>query len=296
MQDVRWPSFVYAGTSKAASTWIYDCFRDHPEVAVHPATDSLNFFDVNYDRGPEWYEAQFDGTEGVRGETTPSYMYDPHAASRIAEVAPETTLLFCLRNPVDRAFSQWWHGYSEGYWSYEFEAILDVYPAYQMWAVPGFYAHHLDRFDTHFSAENLEIMLFDDLVADDRAFVADLFARVGVDDSYVPTPVDEKSNEAHTVAPGPYETLKSLIECRAPTPVKRGIRPFYERIRPLFESRDRYEEGMDEAVRERLERLFAPDVRRLSDRLGRDLSDWFEHVDPDAVGEQPPGPPNRPSA
>lgn len=292
------PDFVYAGTAKAASTWIYECLLDHPEVAIHEETDSLNFFDVNHHRGVDWYRDRFPpaASEAVGGETTTSYLHDTHAVERIADLLPDATLLFNLRNPVDRAFSQWWHGESRGYTNYDFEEVLESYPPYQMWAVPGFYATHLQRFDRHFDADQMHVLLFDDLVADDQAFIQDVFARVGVDDSYVPAPLDEKSNTARTRYSGSIKQVENWVGRNFPEPVKDVVRPAWNGVQEMYQSPSAYEEGMDPAVRRELEQMFAPDVKRLSERLDRDLSHWLEHVSLDEVEPIPADETTVPSA
>lgn len=46
MPNDSFPDFVLAGTTKAASTWIYECFEDRPGIATH-ANDKLNHFGIS---------------------------------------------------------------------------------------------------------------------------------------------------------------------------------------------------------------------------------------------------------
>ncbi|MFB6225916.1 MAG: hypothetical protein ABEJ02_01030, partial [Candidatus Paceibacteria bacterium] len=55
---------------------------------------------------------------------TTSYLYSEKVSSRIFATLPDVQLIFNLRNPVDRAFSHWWHGKSSGIWTYDFDEIL----------------------------------------------------------------------------------------------------------------------------------------------------------------------------
>jgi hypothetical protein len=50
----------------------------------------------------------------LRGESTPFYLWDQRAHARIAEVAPKARFIACLRDPVDRAYSNWMHLWSDG--------------------------------------------------------------------------------------------------------------------------------------------------------------------------------------
>lgn len=279
MSTDRLPDFILAGTTKAASTWIYECFEDHPEIATH-ANDSLNYFDIFSQRGLDWYRDQFDPSSGqVIGEASPHYMYSVEAVERIATTLPDVDLVFCLRNPVDRAFSNWWHGYADGMWSYEFDAVLEEFPPYQMWIEPGFYAHYLEIFDEYFPRDQIHVWLFDDLVADNEVFVSEVFDTVGVDPDYVPAPVGATSNEARSAAPAVYQDAVKWMRKNVPDEVNSSIRPLWESVRWLIEDRSPYEEGMDPDIRAELEQIYVEDTRKLSTRLDRDLDHWFETVD-----------------
>jgi hypothetical protein len=230
-------------------------------------------------RGLDWYRDQFDPSpQQVIGEASPTYMYSTGTPERIADTLPDVDLVFCLRNPVDRAFSHWWHGYSKGLWSYEFDAALEEFPPYQMWIEPGYYARYLETFDEYFDRDQIHIWLFDDLVADNESFIAEMFDTVGVDSSYVPAPVGDTSNKARSAAPAVYQDTVKWMRKNVPDEINSTIRPAWERVRWVIEDTSPYDEGIDPAVRAELERTYANDVRALSSRLDRDLDHWFEHV------------------
>jgi len=285
------PEFVYAGTSKAASTWMHECLRDHPELTL-PDTDSLNFFDIKYHCGVDWYERQFAHADKntVVGEMTPSYLRSEGAAARISKTLEDPTVFFCLRNPVDRAFSHWWHSRRKEYVTYDFEEIFQINPAFQHWIVPGFYAYHLDRYDEYFDDANLEILFFDDLIEDDEAFIQDIYGTLGVDNEYVPEPIGEKTNAAGYNVPNVLEYAHRTGARFFPQPLKDAVKPIYDRFQEALGDRSAYDEGMDAEIREQIERLYLHDVRRLSERTGRDLDHWFEfHSLKDTSSDVTPG-------
>lgn len=282
MTEIPSPEFILAGVGKAATTWIHEGFREHPEIHV-PETDSLGFFDTTYHRGIETYREQLAGAdpEQVVGESSPSYLIDPLAPERIAEHYPDVTLLFSVRNPVDRAFSHWWHGYSDRYWTYEFEELTEQYPPYQMWVTPGFYDHHLRRYEQQFDDDQLNVVFFDDLVADDAAFIRDIFETVGVDPDFSPSTVVETVNEAHFKGPNILKRTRNWVEYNAGEAARTVLRPFVSATSAFALDRSRYDEGMDPEMRRQLEAIYRDDVEALMARTGRDLSGWFEHVDLD---------------
>lgn len=41
---------IHIGPQKSATTWLYECMKQHPEVRS-ATRDSVHFFDINYARG-----------------------------------------------------------------------------------------------------------------------------------------------------------------------------------------------------------------------------------------------------
>jgi hypothetical protein len=292
MNEGSLPDFVVLGPQKCATTWIYRCLEEHPEVFV-PETDSIHYFDMNYRKGEKWYQncfAQHDG-EPIVGEETPSYIRDEVVPERIAQDVPDAKLIISVRNPMDRAYSHYWHEKSKGKLSFAFEEVFENYDLFQNWVVPGFYHRHIRRFLEEFPEEQVKLVFFDDLVEDDEAFISDVFEFVGADPDYTPSFVDERVNEARDKLD--FETINRVyhrafdfVQTNFPQPVKNILHPLhtaYKRgIVGTFGGKDEYEKGMDANVRRRLEELYVEEIRLLEAHTGRDFSHWFEY--PDAVG------------
>jgi len=273
--------FIFCGPGKTASTWIYQCLREHPDITV-PKTDSVGYFDNKYYRGTEWYETHFPkgSKPSTVGEFSQGYISHPRAAHRIAKEVPDVDLFFCIRNPIRRAFSHWWHGYGKGYHDYEFDQVLENHANYRMWAEPGFYAHHLERFDEIFDEDQIHLLFFDDLKESNMEFIKEIFRILSVDETFVPSLVGSTSNEAASQAPKLWLQTTRWLRTNAPQALKRNLlEPVYHSVRNIVESRSEYESGMDPTIRQELELLYASDVRRLSEKTGRDFSHWFEKID-----------------
>jgi hypothetical protein len=108
------PHFIIIGTQKGGTTSLYQWLSRHPEV-IPPFRKEIHYFDFNFHRGEHWYRSHFPLASTLRregaitGEGSPYYVVHPHAARRIAAVAPEARLILVLRNPVSRAISHYWH-------------------------------------------------------------------------------------------------------------------------------------------------------------------------------------------
>lgn len=109
------PGFMIIGAMKCGTTFLYEQLSRHPDVA--PALKKeVRYFDEHIGKGLGWYQAHFPLRAHhahqhyrITGEATPFYLLHPCAPERAAGVVPHTKLIVLLRNPIDRAFSQFQH-------------------------------------------------------------------------------------------------------------------------------------------------------------------------------------------
>ena len=111
------PDFIIIGSMKCGTTSLYYDICEHP-CASAAAYDEIGFFDSNFHLGLNWYRSMFPTKrriedirrkEGVAitGEDTPFYFWNPVAAKRIQKLLPNIKLITILRNPIDRAYSEY---------------------------------------------------------------------------------------------------------------------------------------------------------------------------------------------
>lgn len=166
---VQRPNFLFIGPNKAGSTWLYEALSRHKHVYL-PGVKELLFFDYFYGRGWSWYESYFkEAGEGchVIGEISHDYLFSPLACERIARDLPSAKLMVCLREPVQRAFSEYLYMLKQGRIETDFDtAIRDVDELIDH----GRYAKHLSRYLETFGCEQIYVAVFDDLVADSQRF------------------------------------------------------------------------------------------------------------------------------
>jgi hypothetical protein len=127
------PDFLLIGAPKAGTTALHAALKAHPALFL-PAVKEPKFFLRDGRRPPrqtgpgdahsarEWvwrrdrYEALFAGAPpgALTGESTPLYLYDRRAHERLRRTVPDAKLVALLRDPVDRAHSNWLHLWSDG--------------------------------------------------------------------------------------------------------------------------------------------------------------------------------------
>ncbi|MDH3718046.1 MAG: sulfotransferase domain-containing protein [Planctomycetota bacterium] len=178
-REARLPNFLYIGTSKAGSTWIYHVLAQHSRVFIAPCKGAY-FFDNHFQNGLEWYHDFFRraGDEPVIGEISHSYLHSPDAAERIAQIMPAAKLMVCLRDPVQRAFSDYLDSVKNGRFAGTFTEALQTNASL---LERGAYATHLARYLEDFGREQIHAAMFDDLQADPQKFADDLFAFLQVE-------------------------------------------------------------------------------------------------------------------
>jgi hypothetical protein len=105
------PDVVILGTQRGGTTSLFDWLATHPKVAPS-TTKEVHYFDRYYANGERWYRAHFPLklVPRLSVEATPYLLFYPPAPSRIAADLPVTTrFVVLLRDPVQRAISQYWH-------------------------------------------------------------------------------------------------------------------------------------------------------------------------------------------
>jgi hypothetical protein len=234
------PHFLIIGARKSGTTSLYEYLAEHPRVA--PALHKeVYFFDLHFARGLDWYRAHFPTAAPgkLTGEATPGYLFDPVVAERVREALPEVRLFALLRNPVDRAVSEFHHVRGRGNETRSLEQAVEEELAWlrdgggarfergrQPYLWKGLYADRLAPWLGLFPRGQLHLLTSEHFFADPAAEMRRAFA---------------------------YLDLEPRIA------------PSYKQYIPGSYSR------LDPALRERLTEFYAPHNRRLAELLGREL-------------------------
>ena len=193
---LRYPDFIGIGAQKGGTTWAYEQLNSHPQVFV-PDTKELNFF---YSNLPDsWYAQQFENApeDAVAGEVSPNYFVRPEIPQRIHELVPEAKLFCILRNPTERAFSQWKMARQLGNIRMEIPFIEAFRQNLRWMAEQGEYLTLIERYEVHFPlGERFLVLFFDDIRSQPREVLRSLYDFIGVDADFSSPKIETAIGEA----------------------------------------------------------------------------------------------------
>jgi len=276
---MKLPNFFIAGAPKAGTTSLYHYLDQHPQIYMSPVKEP-NYFasEIRVQRfsealqekvrrdqhamreylsgpmsekrfgavGLEWgeYLRLFEQAtdETAIGEASVCYLWSQSAARNIFEKVPNAKIVMILRDPADRAFSQYMHGVNKGVIRDSFRSYVDrdlrhggecfdvMLPFLEM----GRYAEQVRRYLDLFLRENIRILFYEDYESDAGRAIRGLLEFLNVD----PT-VQIDLSEKHLVG-------------RAA-----GLR-------------------MNPQDRTYLKEYYRHDIEDLAAMLGRDLTSWLQ--------------------
>lgn len=264
-------SFFHIGPQKTGTTWVYRALAEHPEVAV-PVNDSVHYFDMFHACGRTWLLDQFPDA-GKPGkyliDATPSYIRSPLAPRRIAQENPDAKIVLCLRDPIERAFSHYWHEKKKGKLNFDFSEVLKNYDLFSSWIETGFYAEAIERYREHFPMKNILCQDFSVLRENPRQFLDELLTFLEIATDFTPTVMTRKVNEAGTRRDPGSRAKKLIGKCLKAVPGVAG-----SGLAAWASGKEEYLQGVPTEVRAELQLIIEPEIVRLEDLLGRKFPAW----------------------
>lgn len=232
--------FMGIGEAKTATTWLYENSQRHPDIEF-PAGKAVHFWDRNRERGVDWWLGHFAKPSAAKqGEITAAYgiLKEPEIR-QIAALLPQVRLIYSIRNPIERVWSDLRMLYPEAMMANDAAAGALVIDHFKSGRANGRgdYAGCLDRWSAFFAAEKIQVVVFDDIVAEPKAVLSGLADHIGVDPEFFQHLPDSDARRAVHVGQ-PYHLEPQLLEM--------------------------------------LREWCRPDVEAIGKRLSRDFSHWLE--------------------
>lgn len=235
------PDFLVIGGQRCGTTSLFRALEQHPQIARPTLNKGINYFDINYAKGPRWYAGHFPTARAVRRRVGPDrpfaafeasgyYLFHPLAPHRIARDLPDVKIVAMLREPGERAFSAWKHESARGFETEAFDRALELEeertrgesermaaePGYQSYshrhhayAARGDYVALLQRYYDLFPSSQIHIVFSESFFADPGREFQALTDFLGVD--HVPGLTFDQHNARHS-GPMPGRAMELLTE------------------------------------------------------------------------------------
>ena len=222
------PDFLIIGAAKAGTSFLFELLTGHPGIKIKrdsdadPARDKeKHYFDTpRYQRRSlRWYKNRFPDS-GVTGEASPYYLYCPRVASRAAAALPDARLIVVLRDPVERAYSEYRHRVRQGIEDLPFGEALraesgriagerermlwdETYysAALRGWSyrTRGVYVDQIREWRERFPAEQMLVLGSDFLFSEPQKAAVETFAFLGLEARRIEVPPPQNIGDSQRV-------------------------------------------------------------------------------------------------
>jgi len=294
---MKLPTFLVVGIEKAGTTSIYQYLNQHPQVYMSPVKET-NFLErdwenfqgkLNPKRIDTWekYCNLFKDVqdEVAIGEVSPNYLFHYKFSSlRIIKYVPDVKMIAILRNPVDRAYSDYLMHLRD---SINMEKVHSLTEQVRFRAdtsftlKKGFYFTPVKHYFDTFGKERVKIYLYNNLSENSLAIMQNMYQFIGVNGNFIP---DTSKRQQVAVVPK-NQSLNNLIKTKNPvraavSSILRAVMPreMRQKLRSSlinFNSGGKELKPLSSEERQLLIDFYREDILKLQDLIQKDLSSWL---------------------
>ena len=226
----RLPDFLVLGTQKGGTTTLQQLLIQHPGVCLAPGKE-VHYFSKHWDQPTAWYASHYAGAAPQQrcGDITPFYLFHPQAPKRIHSLLPNAQLIVLLRDPVERALSQYFHSVRLGFETLPLEDALDAeeerlstgklqHLQEHSYVSRSRYLEQLDRYLELFPGRQLLMLQSETLFADPTATWRQIEAFLDLPQAPCPAAAPKANagqGEARAVTAGIRRDLRRQLEATA---------------------------------------------------------------------------------
>jgi len=283
------PTFIIAGATKAGTTSLYEYLKPHPEVCMalikEPCFFTRDRRASSYSNGLSWYENLFAhcNVKNARGEASTVYMVREDSAELIFKTLPNITLIFMLRDPTNRMYSQFWSDIKlKGLKPGNFEDLVNAnHPLIQELFYNSQYDIHLKRFMNFFPRDQMHIYLFEDMINNTKEFLQTLYKDIGVNPHFLPPNLNKIYNPTRTFR---LSVLQKWLWKFGWVVINKDLSPWQLYILKTMRgwvfklnTKPIQKPPLSKHIRQKLVLNFEETISFVEEQLNRPLPDWRTH-------------------
>ncbi|MGB7519477.1 MAG: sulfotransferase domain-containing protein [Spirulinaceae cyanobacterium] len=286
------PNFLIIGAMKAGTTSLYNYLEQHPQIYMSSLKEP-NFFSYKGNKQQpittkEEYCSLFTQVrdEIAIGEASTTYLSSRQAPNKIYQMIPQVKLIAILRDPAERAYSQYLMHYRSKNLVLEEKEILNGFTQSIAEKRPGLvgggrYYNCLKRYLNVFDPNQLKICFFEDLKTQPTSLLQELFAFLQVENDFIVTQSSKAYNSGGIPSnKGIYNYLEFSKQIFNNT-----IKPLIPKtlIDPIYQAYVNFRNAnlvkappLPEVMRQQVIEVYRPDILALQELVRRDLAHWLK--------------------
>lgn len=196
--------FLVIGAQKCATTWLYECLKDHPEISLPKNKREVEYIggDLWKSKGDSWYYNLFNcDSNQIVGDVSVEYLFDDDSPKLLNERFKNLKLIASLRNPSQRAISAYYWllrsgqiKSNESMFEY-FESKIEDYNLNRDKShvlMRGVYRDQLERYLEYYDSSQIKIIFYDSIKEGSQEVFCDICNFLGVDSTFIPPKINAK--------------------------------------------------------------------------------------------------------
>lgn len=291
---MRRVDFFVVGAPKTGTSWLAAMLQQHSALFI-PEQKEIHYFNIealgkswnknpNFFMGLDWYHAHFalSKENQLLGDMSPSYLSSETAPTQIKEYNPNAKIIVLMRNPTDRAYSDYLYRKQKGWLPLDctFDKACKIFPDILRHSE---YGRDIVRYMELFPEGNILMLFDDDIAASPASVVARVHAFLNVE-NIQPMNLFQRMNV--TRMPAYPRLIRLITECKSML-FKIGMKPILDQLKntPLVRKlRNKIENTEDKEQKEKpklmpserqeILRNFSCDIDLVQRLSGRSLDAW----------------------
>lgn len=269
------------GAAKSGTSWLYQCFKEHPLIFVGDIKEH-NQFTYEFENGFKEYDRYFSSEKRVKVDISPSYLADRFVPERLHKYNSSSKIVMILRSPVERSYSHYCMLLKAGIVGRDaYKEITESIHSVRLLG-DGYYYSHLTNYLKYFQKEQIGIFFYKDLKENPMKFLNSIFLFLDLDLGFEPEILNSKFHSAKNLPRS--QKMYNLLTKVAGLGYRKSklFRMVLNKIRVLgivdfFHAINKGQDypSLSGSQKLLLSNLFKNDICRLEKLLERDLSDWY---------------------